>query len=79
MKTLVRYHRKSRKKDLISSTSRSGSSSAAKWPPEGMGVQRFTLKTRSTHSLGGRRISPGKDAIPVGRVIFSPRPKRHGL
>ena len=57
----------------MSATSRSGSSMAAKWPPEGIGVQRFRLNTRPAHSFGDRRISPGKDAIAVGTVIFNNR------
>ena len=37
----------------MSSASSSGSSHAAKWPPQGISVQRHTSYARSTHSRGG--------------------------
>jgi AraC-like DNA-binding protein len=58
--------RNGRKKARISSTSNSGSSIAPKWPPLGIGVQRWTLKKRSAHSRGGWEISFGKIANPAG-------------
>ncbi len=54
--------RRSRKKARMSSASASGSSSAAKWPPAFMLVQRRTLKARSTSPRGGRTSSWGKSA-----------------
>ena len=50
----------------MSSTSARGSSIAAKWPPEGMRVQRCTLNARSAQRRGGLASSPGKIAQPVG-------------
>src|SRR4029077_7733238 len=41
------------KNAAISRASSSGSSTAAKWPPLGMGVHRRTLYRRSAHSRGG--------------------------
>lgn len=46
--------RSSRKKARTSSTSSCGCSSAAKWPPLGMTVQRRRANASSTQCLGGR-------------------------
>ena len=54
------YPRNGRKKARISAASASGCSSAAKWPPRSMGVQRWRLNTRSAIERGGRTISRGK-------------------
>ena len=54
------YPRNGRKKARISAASASGCSSAAKWPPRSMGVQRWMLNTRSAIERGGRTISRGK-------------------
>jgi hypothetical protein len=43
----------------ISAASACGCSSAAKWPPRGITVQRWMLNWRSAASRGGRRISCG--------------------
>ena len=54
------YPRNGRKKVRISAAKASGCSSAAKWPPRSMGVQRWMLNTRSAIERGGRTISRGK-------------------
>jgi len=48
-----------RKNSRISCASAAGCSSAAKWPPFGITLQRRMLKTRSAAARGGRRISRG--------------------
>src|SRR3990172_10488004 len=50
-------YRTSRKNARTSSTRRSGSSSAAKCPPAGISVQRFTLKRAYAQRRGGGRMS----------------------
>src|SRR4051812_12989191 len=50
----------------MSSTSNSGCSNAAKWPPRGISVHRSTLKNRSAHSRGGFERSLGNIAKAVG-------------
>ena len=53
----------------MSSTSRSGSSSAAKCPPLGMIVWRRRLKARSIHSLGGAGAMSAGKAANAGRRL----------
>ena len=55
----------------MSSTSKLGSSKAAKCPPLGIWVHRCRLYDRSAHSLGGWLSSLGKTATPVGTLIIS--------
>ena len=52
-----------------SSASSPGSSIAAKWPPRGITVHRWILNAASAQRRGGRRISAGKIAAPVGVSI----------
>ena len=61
--------RNGRKKRRMSSTSNSGSSSAAKCPPRGISVQRWTLKNREAHSRGGREMSFGNMANAAGTSV----------
>src|SRR5262249_38712247 len=67
-----RLERSGRKNARTSSTSAFGSSSAAKWPPLGKRVQRSTRYMLSAHLRGGRTISFGKIAHPVGTSTRKP-------
>ena len=58
-----RRWRISRKNSRMSVTSRSGRSSAAKWPPRGISVQRTRWKRAATHSRGRH-----DDLLREGRV-----------
>src|SRR5262249_32597433 len=55
-----------RKNARMASTNNSGSSRAAKWPPDGIRVQCTRLYEASTHVRGGRNSSLGNRATPVG-------------
>src|SRR6185295_20235499 len=58
-----------RKNARTSSTSSSGCSKAAKWPPRGISVQRVMLKRASIHLRGDQMTSFGKSAHAVGTSI----------
>src|SRR5207245_869752 len=64
--------RRSRKNARISAARACGSSSAAKWPPAAIGVRRRTSNTRSAHARGGRTISRGNAAWPIGTSTRAP-------
>src|SRR6185436_17294515 len=70
--------RYSRKKARSSVARATGSSIAAKWPPAGITVQRRMLYMRSAHERGGRTISLGKAAYPVGTSMRWPSAMGHG-
>ena len=55
----------------MSLASNSGSSSAAKWPPRGISVQRWTLKKRAAHSRGGCEMSFGNMANAAGTSVVT--------
>ncbi len=56
----------------MSPAASSGSSIAAKWPPEENSLQRITSSTRSTQDRGGIGASGAKRAIPQGTGRRSP-------
>src|SRR5437763_17205559 len=62
-----------------SSANNSGCSSAAKWPPAGNSLQRFTSYTRSIHDRGGESASSGKRGNAHGVGRRSPAAKRSGV
>ena len=63
--------RRGRKNSMISRARASGCSIAAKWPPFGMAVQRrMSLYILSATDRGGRKISRGNSAYPIG--TFTP-------
>ena len=70
-RTYYRSARRCGRKNVRSSSARScGSSSAAKWPPRGISLQRCTSKNLSAHSRGGVEMSFGKSAKPAGVTGF---------
>ena len=71
-----RGQRSVRKKARMSSTSRPGSSIAAKWPPRGISVQRVRLWLASTQRRGAKLSSLGNTAHAVGTATFRAGPPR---
>ena len=67
--TLIPDYLRPPKNARISWARSSGSSIAAKWPPRGITVHRWMLNAASAQRRGGRRISAGKMAAPVGVSI----------
>src|SRR4030095_10878423 len=65
------------KNSRISRARASRSSIAAEWPPDGITVQRWMLKTFSAHGRGGLTISLGKAAYPEGTSVRAPSGRGH--